>query len=104
MTFHLQEGLDLAEGQVLSVSQCDELVESAEQLVGIFHDLPFVQGSARAGNDLGEEMEGVDVLQDVALSVGYEDHVELVEGLIDEANIVLLDNGVLSSRVGQFRK
>ena len=45
-------------------------------------------------------MERVDVLEDVGLAVGNEDHVQLVERLVDEANVVLLDSGVLRSAVG----
>lgn len=102
MAFHLQEGLDLAERQVFSVPEGNKLVKSAEQLVGILHNLSLVQGLAGARHDLGEEVKGIDVLQDIALSVGDEDHVKLIEGLINEANIVLLDGGVLGPRVGEL--
>lgn len=47
-------------------------------------------------------MQGVDVLQNVGLSVGDEHHVELVEGLVDESDIVLLDDCVLSAAVCQL--
>lgn len=104
MAFHLQEGLDLAERQVFPVPEGDKLVEGAEQLVGILHNLPLVQGLACARNDLGEEVEGIDVLQDIALSVGDEDHVKLIEGLINEANVVLLDGGMLGPRIGELRE
>ena len=99
---HLEEGLDLADGQVLPVAQGDQLIERAEQLVGIAEDLALVQTLACAGNDLGEEVEGVDVLQDVGLAVGNEHHVELIQGLVDEADVVLLHGGVLGARVGQL--
>lgn len=102
MTLHLQERLDLADGQVLSVSQSDQLVKGAKQLVGILENLPLFQALARAGHNLGEEVERVDVLEDVGLAVGDEDHVELVEGLVDETDIVLLDGGVLRAAVGQL--
>lgn len=49
-------------------------------------------------------MEGIDVLEDVGLAVGDEDHVQLVQRLVDEANVVLLDSGVLRSAVGQLGK
>lgn len=49
-------------------------------------------------------MEGVNVLEDVALSVGYEDHVKLVEGLVNEANVVLFNGRMLSTRVSKFRE
>lgn len=102
MALHLQEGLDLADGQVLPVSQGDQLVESAEQLIGILDDLPFVQALARAGDNLGEEMERIDVLEDVGLAVGDEDHVELVQGLVDKTDVVLLNCGMLRTAVGQL--
>lgn len=104
MGLHLEECLDLADGQVLAVTQGDQLVESAEQFVGISEDFALIQTLACAGDHLGEEMERVDVLQDVGLAVGDEDHVQLVEGLVDEANIVLLDGGMLCARIGQFRE
>lgn len=41
-------------------------------------------------------------MQNVGLSVGDEHHVELVERLVDESNIVLLDDCVLSAAVCQL--
>lgn len=90
----------MADGQVLPVTQSDQLVERAKQLVGIAEDLALVQALACAGDDLGEEVEGVDVLQDVGLAVGNEHHVELIKGLIDKADVILLHGGVLGARVG----
>lgn len=49
-------------------------------------------------------MERVDVLQDVGLAVGDENHVQLVQGLVDEANVVLLDGGMLCTRIGKPRE
>lgn len=97
MTLHFEEGLDLADGQVLSVSQSDKLVECTEQLVCIPQDFSLIQALACTCDDLCEKMEGVDVLQDVRLAVGDEDHVQFVQGLVDEADIVLLDRSMLCS-------
>lgn len=36
------------------------------------------------------------------MAVGDEDHVQLVQGLVDEADIVLLDGRVLGAAVGEF--
>lgn len=102
MTLHVEEGLDLANGQVLSISQGDELVKGAEELVGILDNFPLVEALACAGHDLGEQVQGVDVLEDVGLAVGDEHHVEFVEGLVYEADIVLLDGCVLGAAVGEF--
>lgn len=102
MTLHIKEGLDLANGQILAVSQGDEFVKGAEELVGILDDFPLIETLACAGDDLGEQMKGVDVLEDVGLTVGDEHHVKLVEGLVDEADIVLLDGGVLGAAVGEL--
>lgn len=102
MGLHLEESLDLADGQVLPVAQSDQLVESAEQFVGISEDFALIQTLACAGDHLGKEMERVDVLQDVGLAVRDEDHIQLVQGLVDEADIVLLNGGMLCARVGQF--
>ena len=104
MGLHLEESLDLADGQVLAVAQGDQLIESAEQFVGISEDFALVQTLACAGDHLGKEMERVDVLQNVGLAVGDEDHVQLVQGLVDKADVVLLDRGMLRARVGQFRE
>jgi hypothetical protein len=75
VTLHLDERLDLAEGQVLAVSERDQLVESAQKLICISGDFPLVKALACAGDNLSEQVEGVDVLQDVGLAVGDEDHV-----------------------------
>lgn len=42
MTLHFQKGPDLADGQVLSVAQCDQFVECAEKLVGISDNFSLV--------------------------------------------------------------
>ena len=100
MTLHLQECLDLADGQILPVTQSDQLVEGAEEFVGISEDLALVQALASASNDLGEKVKRVDILENVGLLVGDEHHVKLIQGLIDKSNIVLLDGSVLCSGVG----
>jgi hypothetical protein len=104
VTLHLEEGLDLADSQVFPVTEGDQLVEGAKQLVGILEDLPLVQALARASDHLGEEVKGIDVLQNVGLLVGDEDHVELIQGLVHEANIVLLDCGMLGAAVSELGK
>lgn len=104
VALHLQEGLDLADGQVLPVAESDQLIEGAEQLVGISEDLTLVQAPASAGNHLGEEVERIDVLKDVGLLVGNENHVQLIQWLVNEADIVLFDRGVLGTAVGEFGK
>lgn len=43
-------------------------------------------------------------MEDVGLAVGDEDDVQLVEGLVDEADIVLFDGGVLGTAVGKLGK
>lgn len=102
MRLHLEEGLDLADRQVFPVTQSNQLIEGAEQLVCVLQNLPLVETSACAGDDLGEEVEGIDVLQDVGLLVRDEDHVELVQRLVHEADIVLLDGSVLGARIGEL--
>lgn len=47
-------------------------------------------------------MQRVDVLQNVRLQVGNEDHVQLIEGLVDVAHVVLLGDGVLGAAVGEL--
>lgn len=56
VTLHLQERLDLADGQVLPVSESDQLIEGAQQLVGMLQDLPLLQTLASARDDLGEKV------------------------------------------------
>lgn len=104
MTFHIQERPDLAEGQVFPVAQRHQFIKGAQQLVSIPQDFPLIQTLASACNDLGEEVERVNVLKDVGLAVGDEDHVELIQGLVDEADIVLLDGRVLCAALGELRK
>ena len=102
MRLHVEEGLDLAQSKVLTVSQGDKLVESAEQFESIAQDFSLIQASADTAYNLGEEVQRVDVLENVGLAVCDENHVQLIQGLIDETDIVLLDGCVLSSAVGEL--
>lgn len=104
MTLHLEEGLDLADGQVLAVSKRHQLIEGAEKLVGILQNLSLVEALACAGHNLSEQVQGIDVLEDIGLTVGNEYHVKLVQRLIDEAHIVLFDGRVLGTAVGELRE
>ena len=102
MRLHLEERPDLADGQVLAVAEGNNLVKGAEELVGISENLALVEGLAGAGDNLGKQVERVDVLQNVGLAVGDEHHVELVERLVNESHIVLLNSRVLRAAVGEL--
>lgn len=104
MALHLHKGLDLRHGQVLAVTLRDQLVKGAEQVKGVLGDLALVQRPAHACHHLRKEVQRVDILQNVGLEVGDENHVELVEGLVDKADIVLLDRRVLGTGVGELGK
>ncbi len=52
----------------------------------------------------GEESECLQVLQDVAVLGGDEDHVEFLQRLVHIANTVCFHKGVLLARVHQFRE
>lgn len=99
MALHLEEGLNLADGKVLPVTKGDQLIKGTEKLIGIPENLPFVQALAGARHNLGKEVEGVDVLQNVGLAVGDEDHIQLIQWLVDKADIVLLDCSVLGAAI-----
>lgn len=98
-TFHLQECFDLRERQILSVSQCHQLIICAEQLERIAEDLSFVETLADACGHLRKEMQTVDVLQNVRLTIGNENHVELIQWLVHKSHIVLFDRSMLGLRV-----
>lgn len=49
-------------------------------------------------------MEAVNVLQNVRLPVGDENDVQFVQGLVDEADVVLFDGSVLCARVCELGK
>lgn len=102
MAFHVEKSLDLAHGKVLAVAKCHQLVKGTEELVGITNNLALVKRLARTGDNLGKEMQRINVLQDVGLAVGDEHHVELVKGLVDESDVVLLDRRVLGAAVCQL--
>ena len=78
MTFHIEEGPDLAEGQILTVPQGHHLVEGAHELIGISENLSLVQALASAGHNLRKQVERINVLKNVRLAVGDEHHVKLV--------------------------
>lgn len=100
VTLHVEECPNLAERQILTVAQSHQLIKGAEEVVGIPENLPLVQALAGTGDDLREQVERVDILQDVRLAVGDEHHVELVERLVDESDIILLDCCMLRAAVG----
>lgn len=56
MTLHLQEGPDLADGQVLSVAKRDQLIKCAEKLVCISKNFSLVQSPAGARHHLSEQV------------------------------------------------
>lgn len=47
-------------------------------------------------------MERIDVLEDIGLAVGDEDHVELVQWLIHKSNIILFNCSMLGTGISQF--
>lgn len=65
MALHLQEGLYLREGEVLSVTQRHQLVVCAQQFEGIAENFSLIQALADACGDLGKEVQTVDVLENV---------------------------------------
>lgn len=75
MRLHVEEGLDLTQGEVLAVTESDQLIKGTQKLKSIAQNLALVQASADAGDNLGEEVQRVNVLEDVGLAVGDEDHV-----------------------------
>jgi hypothetical protein len=54
--FHVQEGFDLAQGEVLAVAKSNQLIKGAQKLKGIAQNLAFVQTSADACDNLSEEV------------------------------------------------
>lgn len=95
MGLHIKERFDLADGEVFPISQGHQLIECAQQLICISKNLSLVQTLTDAANNLGEEVKGIDILQDVGLSVGDKNHVQLVQGLVYKAYVVLFHGGVL---------
>jgi len=75
VALHLEECLDLADGQVLAISESYQLIEGTQKVVGMSKNFSFIQALACAGDDLGEEVERIYVLENVGLLVGDEDHV-----------------------------
>jgi len=104
MTLHHQEGLDLTQRYILPISERDELVECAKQLKRMPQNLSLIQALADTRNNLSKKMQGVDILKNVGLAVGNEDHVQLVEGLIDESDVVLLNSRMLRTSGSELWK
>lgn len=102
MRLHLQESFDLSNSKVLAIPKGDKLVEGAQQFVGIAQDFPLVQAPACAGNNLSKQMKRINVLKNIRLTVGDQDHVELIQRLIYESNVILLDGSVLGSCISQL--
>lgn len=47
-------------------------------------------------------MEGINILEDIRLSVGDEDHVQLVQWLVHKSHIVLFDGSMLGASICQL--
>lgn len=62
MTLHLQESLDLGQGEVLAVSQSHQFIECTQEFEGIAENLSLVEALANASGDLRKEVETVNVL------------------------------------------
>lgn len=101
VAFHVKEGLDLADSQIFPISQSNQFIECAEQFVCIADNLPLIQALAGAGDNLGEQMQRINVLENIGLTVGNEHHVKLVQGLVDKSNIVLLNGRMLRAAIGK---
>ena len=66
------------------------------------HVHTFVQARSTFPHHSGEESERLQVFQDVAVLSGDQDHVELLQWLVDVANAIRLHEGVLLPGVHQF--
>ena len=67
---------NLSEIDVLSVAECDDFIESKNELKCVLADLGFAHHAAVLGNDLGEEAEGFQVLENVAILRRNQHHVK----------------------------
>lgn len=56
MRLHIEESLDLTQGEVLAVAQSDQLIKGAQKFESIAQDLTLVQTSADAGDNLSEKV------------------------------------------------
>ena len=77
MTLHLEHIAHLHVIDLLPIAQAHDLVECAQQLKRVFQNLALLRGPANVGDDAGEEVEGLDVLEDVRRLVGDEEDVEV---------------------------
>ena len=77
MALHLQKRLDLIQSQVLPVAHGDKFIECAQQLKRVLKDLTLLQAFADATHHLSKKVKRIDVLENVRLTVGNQNHVEL---------------------------
>ena len=79
------------------MTQAHDFIKGAQKLISIAQDLSLVQGFAKTADNLGKKVQRINVLQDVRLPVGDENHVKLVERLVNIAHVVLFHSGVLGA-------
>ena len=118
MRFHVGEGADLGQVDVFPVAQCHDLIEGKQKLEAMLVYFFFFNGFAILGNlnlflkfsykptkifkiinfstdNSGKESQSFQVFQYVACFGCDEQHVELVDGLVDVAHTLGLDECVL---------
>src|SRR5690606_1109484 len=79
-------------------------IESEDELIGVVHDFVFVGASTIFWNEFRHQMQSVEILHDVALLVGDDEHVERFDGLVEVANGVGLNEGVLLLEAHELRE
>ena len=102
MRLHLENAANLGDVDVLAIPEADDLIKGTEELKAVAEHGGLIERSAEVGDGAGEEVEGVNVLENVGVLVGDEDHVEVLERLVDEADGIGLDRGVLGASTDQL--
>src|SRR5262245_19703131 len=101
VTLHLQHTPDLHQINLFLVTHTHDLIERSQELERIPQNLSLFCALAHVSDDASKEVESFDVLEDVGGFVGNEDDVEIFKRLIDIANFICFDRGVLS--VGRYK-
>ncbi len=101
LRIHLNKSPNLSKIDALAVAQRDNLVKRENQLKRVVQDVRLLDRATVLGYDAGKEAQGLEVLENVGRLGRDEEHVELLQRLVDVADGLGLDERVLLGRLGR---
>ena len=94
----------MSEIDILPPTESDDLIPGGEDLKGDLGYVLFCDGTTPSSrspfcDDSSDEIEGLEVEEDIGLSVGDEEYVEVFQGSVEESHAGSFEDGVLGRGV-----